>query len=104
MGGICIHVVAGRGLGGPAGRSPVGCDDSVATLAEEQHLSVPVVRGERPSVTEHDGLALSPVLVVNLRSVLCGNRVHEVFLLGWSWWKLRLRPERRWAEPPLVDR
>jgi len=47
--------------------APVGCDDSIAMLAEEHHLSVPVVRGERPTVAEHDGLALSPVLVVDLR-------------------------------------
>src|ERR1700719_1034253 len=76
---IGIHLVAVPGLGGASVPSPVMRDDPIAALAEEQHLSVPVVRTERPSVTEYDGLALSPVLVVNLRSVFCGDGRHGFF-------------------------
>src|SRR5437667_144432 len=52
---------------------------SVALLAEEQHLSVPIVRSERPAVTEHYGLALSPVLVVNMCAVFCCDSRHVIF-------------------------
>src|SRR5258706_12574223 len=79
--GIGVHIVAVPCLGGTAVSSPVMRDDSIATLAEEQHLSIPVVRGKRPAVTENYGLALSPVLVENLRSVSCLNRCHKIALL-----------------------
>src|SRR6202162_5056256 len=78
---VGVHVVAVPRLGGAAVPAPVMGDDSKTLLAEEQHLSVPVVRGERPSVTEHYGLALSPVLVVNVRAVFCRERRHKLFSL-----------------------
>jgi hypothetical protein len=56
--------------------SPVMRDHTIAVLAEKQHLSIPVVRRERPTVTEHYGLACSPVLVENLGTVFhrdCGH-------------------------------
>src|SRR5437762_1468426 len=73
------NVVAIPRLGGTTVPSPVMRDDSIALLAEEQHLSVPIVRSERPAVTEHYGLALSPVLVVNLCAVFCCDSRHEIF-------------------------
>src|SRR5271165_591663 len=79
--GIGVHVVAIPGLGGTAMPATVSCNHSIALLSEEHHLRVPIVCGQRPSVTEHDGLARSPVLVVNLRSVFCGNRRHSPFSL-----------------------
>src|SRR5216684_1674457 len=79
--GVGVHVIAVPGLCGTAVPSPIVRDDPITTLAEEQHLSVPVVCGERPAVTEHDGLALSPVLVVNLRTVFGGNGGHNGLLL-----------------------
>src|SRR5579859_4755436 len=75
--GVGVHLVTIPCLGGTAVPSPVMRDDSIAMLAEEQHLSVPIVRGERPAVTEHDGLARSPVLVVNLCAVFCGDSGHD---------------------------
>src|SRR5438445_2906802 len=77
--GVGVHVVAIPRLGGTTVPSPVMRDDSIALLAEEQHLSVPIVRSERPAVTEHYGLALSPVLVVNLCAVFCCDSRHEIF-------------------------
>jgi hypothetical protein len=65
--------VAIRGLRRPAVPAPVVCDDPVTVTQEEQQLRVPVVRGKRPSMTEDDGLARAPVLVEDLRSVLCGD-------------------------------
>src|ERR1700733_14657362 len=73
---VGIHVVAVPGLGGTAVASPVGRYDSITPLAEKHHLGVPVVRGERPAVAEHDGLACSPVLVENLRTIFGGNCGH----------------------------
>src|SRR5882672_7646966 len=74
---VGIHLVTIPRLGGTAMASPVMSDDSIAALAEEQHLSVPVVRCKRPTVAEHYGLTLSPVLVENLRTVFCCNRWHK---------------------------
>src|SRR5580658_4293866 len=74
---VGVHIVAIPRLRGTAVAAPVVRDDSVAVLAEEQHLSVPVVCGERPSVTEHDGLTCAPVFVINLRTIFCRNRWHE---------------------------
>ena len=71
--GISVHIVAVPGLGGTAVTAPVSRDDSIATLPEEQHLSVPVVRREWPAVAEHDGLARSPVFVVDLRPIFRSN-------------------------------
>src|SRR5208283_231594 len=80
--GIGVHLVAVPRLAGTAVPSPIMRDDSEATLAEEQHLSVPVVGGERPAMTEDDGLSRAPVLVVNLCTVFSGNRRHGIFSLG----------------------
>src|SRR5580693_3673522 len=76
---ICVrvHIVGGPRLGGTAVAAPVVRDDSVAALAEEQHLSVPVVRREWPSMTEHYGLTRAPVFVINLRTIFCRNRWHK---------------------------
>ena len=56
--------------------APVMRNDAIATLAEEQHLPVPVVRAQRPTVGEDDGLACSPILVIDLRAVLHCKRWH----------------------------
>ena len=77
--GVGVHVVAVPRLSGTAVPSPVMRDDSIAELAEEQHLSVPVVGGQRPSVTEHYGLALTPVLVINVRAIFQGDSGHSFF-------------------------
>src|SRR6266849_2217121 len=76
---ISVHIVTVPRLGGTAVPAPVVRDNSIALLAEEQHLSVPVVRGKRPAVAEHYGLALSPVLVVNVGAVFCRERRHKGF-------------------------
>ena len=79
--GVGVHVVAVPRLAGAAVPAPVMRDDAVALLAEEQHLSVPVVRGKRPAVTEHDGLSFAPVFVEDFCSVLHSNCRHNEFSL-----------------------
>src|SRR5262249_49063805 len=50
----------------------------VAPGEEEHHLGVPVVRRQRPSMTEDDGLPCAPVLVEDLHSILRGDCAHGV--------------------------
>src|SRR5258708_12492312 len=59
---VGVHVVAVPGLRGTAVASPVVGDDAISELPEEQHLSVPVVRRQRPPVAETDWLPLPPLL------------------------------------------
>src|SRR3989454_7661062 len=72
-----IHVMAAAGLGGAAMAAPVMGYDAIAVLEEEQHLRVPIIGRERPTVAEHDGLTLAPVLVEDLNAVFGGDRVHR---------------------------
>ena len=50
--------------------------DSEPLLREEEHLAVPHVRVQGPSVREGDDRALAPVLVVDRRTVFRRNRAH----------------------------
>lgn len=76
--GVVVHVVALGGVAGTPVPAPVVRDDPVTLLQEEQHLVVPVVGRQRPAVAEHDRLARSPVLVVDLGSVRCGDCAHLI--------------------------
>src|SRR3974390_601620 len=69
IGCVGVHVVAIPGLGGTTMPAPVMGNHPIAVLAEEQHLCVPVVGGQRPAVAEDNRLPCSPILVENLRSV-----------------------------------
>lgn len=42
--------------------SPIMRDHTKTPLQEEQHLVIPIIGGQRPSVTEHDWLPPTPVL------------------------------------------
>jgi len=48
--GVPIHVIPGPSLTGSAVAAPVMCDHAESILGEEQHLAVPCVRIQRPSV------------------------------------------------------
>ena len=76
---IMIHVVAFRDLGRTAVAAAVMGDDAVAVRDEEQHLRVPIVGGERPSVMEHDRLGVlgAPILVEDLDAVFGGDVGHH---------------------------
>ena len=66
---IVIHVVAIAGLSRPAVAAPVMSYDAIAVVEEEQHLRVPIVGRQRPTMAEHDRLTLAPILVENLDAV-----------------------------------
>ena len=74
--GVVIHVVTVAGLGGASVPSPVVSDDAVPVLEEEQHLGVPIVAREGPTMAENDRLPGAPVLVEDLRAVGRGDRAH----------------------------
>jgi hypothetical protein len=63
---VVVHVVAVAALGRSAVPASVVGDDAVPVLQEEQHLGVPVISGQRPTMAEHDRLARTPVLVEDL--------------------------------------
>jgi hypothetical protein len=60
--------------------APVMGDDPIAVVKEEQHLRIPVVRRQGPTVAEHDRLALAPVLVKDLNAVLRFDNAHVSLL------------------------
>ena len=69
-------------LGGPAVAAAVMGDDAIAVIEEEQHLRVPVIGRQRPTVAEDDGLTFAPVLVEDLNAVFGCNRAHVMSFLG----------------------
>ena len=70
--GVMVHVVALADLRGTTMPTSVVRDHPVAMSQEEQHLGVPVIRRQRPTVTEDDRLPVPPVLVVDL-SLIAGR-------------------------------
>src|SRR5436190_10075115 len=73
--GIVIHVMAVARLGGPAVASSVVGDDAITVFEEEQHLRVPVIGRQRPTMAEDDGLSATPVFIkdVDVFSVFFSN-------------------------------
>src|SRR6516165_4544882 len=59
--------------------TPVVSDHAESILGEEQHLAVPRIRIQRPSVRKRYDRALAPVLVVEGRTILHRNRAHMDF-------------------------
>src|SRR6476620_3286226 len=69
--GIVVHVVAAAGLSRATMSAPITCDDAETFAEEKKHLRVPIIRRERPAVTEHNRLPAAPVFIidVDVRSV-----------------------------------
>src|SRR5262245_33023265 len=74
--GISIHVVPGRRLAGPAMATTIVSDDAEAMLREKQHLAVPGVGAQRPSMRERDHRTVAPVFVIDRRAVLHCDHAH----------------------------
>src|SRR5438477_3903527 len=64
--GIVVHVVSAAGLSRATMSTPISRNDAETLADEEKHLRVPIIRRERPAVTEHDRLSFAPVLVINV--------------------------------------
>jgi hypothetical protein len=78
--GIMVHIVAVGGLSRATVPTAIVGDNPIAMMQEEQHLVIPVVRAERPTMAENYRLAFTPVLVVNLYTVFGRDSGHESLL------------------------
>src|ERR1700685_156140 len=83
---VSIHLVAIPRLAGAAVASAVVGNGAIAFLGEKQHLRVPRVRIQWPSMREHRGWSSSPVFEVDFRSVFRGDRIHFRFSLIIPMW------------------
>jgi hypothetical protein len=79
---VVIHVMAVTRLGGSTVAAAVMSDDAIAVIKEEQHLRVPVIGRQRPTMTEHDRLPLAPVFVKDFNAVFRRNRAHGLPFCG----------------------
>src|SRR5580692_295371 len=82
-----IHVVTVADLRRTTVTPAVVGDDAVALSEEEQHLRVPVIRTQGPTVMKDNGLGAlrPPILVENLCPVLGRSECHglgSLFLAG----------------------
>src|SRR5437868_13745356 len=91
-----IHVMTATRLGRAAMAPPVMGDHTEALAEKEEHLSVPIVRRERPAMAEHDGLTRTPVLVENIGAVPGGDRGHVLDPFPRGWKSAGLEAERLW--------
>jgi hypothetical protein len=71
---VVVHVMAVARLGGPAVAAAVMADEAIAVIEEEQHLRIPVIGRQLPTMAEHNGLPLAAVLVQDLDAVLGCDR------------------------------
>src|SRR5262249_61692138 len=76
---VMVHVVSVAGLRRATMSAPISCNDAIAFAEEEKHLRVPIIRRERPPVTEHNRLPAAPVFIIDLYPVLSGNGVSFPF-------------------------
>src|SRR5580704_18597954 len=74
---IMVHVVAVRHLARAPMGATVDADHAIAFVDEEKHLGIPVVRAEWPAMMEDDGLAVAPILVENINTILSFNEAHR---------------------------
>jgi hypothetical protein len=74
--GIAVHVVRGGGLARTAVPAPVVRDHPETLLRKEEHLAVPGVRVQRPAVRKRYSWTRAPILVVDFRTVLGGDKTH----------------------------
>src|SRR5678816_3605749 len=73
--GIVVHVVSATGLSRATMSAPISRNDAETFAKEKKHLRVPIIRRERPAVTEHNRLSAAPVFVidVDISSVFFSN-------------------------------
>src|SRR5207249_6199900 len=85
--GIVVHVVSAASLSRATMSAPISCNDAETFAEEKKHLRVPIIRRERPAVTEHNRLPAAPVFIidVDVSSVLFSNCDvwHTEFPFGW---------------------
>jgi hypothetical protein len=76
-----IHVMAAISLGRAAMTASIVGYDPIAMLEEKQHLRVPIIGRQWPTMAEDNGLTFAPVLIEDLRAVLRGYRIHGILVV-----------------------
>src|SRR5947207_1886277 len=98
---IVVHVVPAAGLSRATMSAPISRNDAETFAEKKKHLRVPIVRRERPAVTEHDRLSFAPVLVIDVD-------VSSVFFSNCDVWHLdfpfRLGCMQKCAARGAIDR
>src|SRR5207245_9543491 len=79
--GVGVQLIAVPRLARTAMAAAIMGDASIAARSEIEHLVFKSIRGERPAVTENDGLSFAPIVVIDLRAVFGRDRAHG--LLHW---------------------
>src|SRR5213078_1914868 len=64
--GIVVHVVSAAGLSRATVSAPIRGNDAETFADEKKHLRVPIIRRERPAVTEHNRLPAAPVFKIDV--------------------------------------
>src|SRR6266481_5892743 len=64
--GIVIHVMSAAGLTRATMSASISRNDTIAFAEEKKHLRVPIIRRERPAVTEHNRLSAAPVFIIDV--------------------------------------
>src|SRR6266478_3141878 len=90
--GIRIHVVAIPRLARTSMAAAVVGNNAIAVLSEEQHLCIPGVCVQRPSMRKNDRRPCAPIFVENRGSIFGFDRIHLSFSLLFS---LRSESTRR---------
>jgi hypothetical protein len=67
--GVMIHIVSLGHLARSTVAAPIMRNDTETLAKEEQHLRIPVIRRERPTMRKHQRLSGTPVFVEDLSSV-----------------------------------
>ena len=67
--GVGIHIVAVPGLSGTSVTSAVVRNAAISAGGKEDHLVLPRVRAQGPTVAEDERLSFAPVLVINLSTI-----------------------------------
>ena len=76
---VSVHVISGGRLTGSTMPAPVNSNTAIAALGEKEHLTVPSIGVQRPTVRERHCWPLTPVFVVDRRTIFHCNCAHSLF-------------------------
>jgi hypothetical protein len=84
--GVVIHVVTIANLRGSTMAAPIMGDHPIALVHEVEHLRVPVIGTQRPTMMEDESLGVlgTPIFVEDLNAILGGNIAHGFDPFGWQ--------------------
>src|SRR5512132_3204890 len=84
--GVVIHVVTIANLRGSTMAAAIMGDDPIALVYDLEHLRVPVIGTQRPTMMEDERLGVlgTPIFVENLNAILGGNIAHGFDPFGWQ--------------------